>query len=79
MPYYKDINLLFIHVPKTGGTTLESLLGEKSCRSLYSGFTNNILPPEMRKQSLQHLTYLQIYEYKDILKVPFHEKLKFYG
>lgn len=76
MPYYKDINLLFIHVPKTGGTTLESLLGEKSCRSLYSGFTNNVLPPEMRKQSLQHLTYLQIYEYKDILKVPFDEKLK---
>ena len=26
MPYYKDANLLFIHIPKTGGTSLRRFI-----------------------------------------------------
>lgn len=36
MPYYKDINLLFIHIQKTGGTVVENELKivKKQKRSL---------------------------------------------
>ena len=35
MPIYKDKNILFIHVPKTAGTTIETALGGRSKEHLY--------------------------------------------
>ena len=35
MPYYPDINTLFIHIPRTGGTSLENFLKTKSRQFLY--------------------------------------------
>ncbi len=79
MPYYKDINLLFIHIPKTGGTSLEQYLQKKSIQTLYSVFnSSNVLFEKfkLKTPSLQHLTYKEILEYKDMLNVDFDEKLK---
>ncbi len=72
MPYYKDINLLFIHIPKTGGTSLENYLQTKSSQSLYSDVTNNIMP-ELRLQqiSLQHQFFKDIWRYRKHIGVNF--------
>jgi len=79
MPYYKEINTLFIHIPKTGGTSLEEYLSRNSSQTLYScGIENNILFEKynIHTVSLQHLTYKEIYEYKEMLNVDFNEHLK---
>jgi len=72
MPYYKDINLLFIHIPKTGGTSLENYLQTKSSQSLYSGPTNNIMPEQSLQQiSLQHQFFKDIWRYRKHIGVNF--------
>ncbi len=44
MPYYRDINLLLIHIPKTGGTKLEKYLRTKSRESLYCSRVSTKIP-----------------------------------
>ena len=77
MPYFKNnkINLLFIHIPKTGGSSLEKYFSVKfniplSKKSLMS--TEDIRDfadkPEINS-SLQHLTYNTIIKYKDFFKI----------
>lgn len=77
MPYFKNnkINLLFIHIPKTGGSSLEKYFSVKyniplNKKSLNS--TENIKDyydkPEINS-SLQHLTYNTIITYKDFFKI----------
>lgn len=82
MPYFhnKDINVLLIHIPKTGGSSLEDYFSKKyniafTHKSLY-GFvykehiTKNPLlsklPPGI---SLQHLPYKTIMQNNDVLGV----------
>ena len=69
MPYYKDNNLLFIHIPKTGGSSLEDYLKLKYTQTLYSGPSNDILPDPESQKSLQHQYYNTIYKYRNILNV----------
>jgi hypothetical protein len=78
MPYYKDLNLLFIHIPKTGGTSLEQYLKKTNTQTLYStGLYNHILYEKFKLiSSLQHLTYKKICKYKNTLEVDFNEDLK---
>ena len=77
MPYFKNNknNLLFIHIPKTGGSSLEKYFSVKfniplNKKSLMS--TEDIRDyndkPEINS-SLQHLTYNTIYKYKDFFKI----------
>ena len=77
MPYFKNnkINLLFIHIPKTGGSSLEKYFSVKfniplNKKSLMSteDIRNFADKPEINS-SLQHLTYDTIIKYKDFFKI----------
>jgi hypothetical protein len=68
MPYFKNnnVNLLFIHIPKTGGSSLEFYLSNKyniilNNSSLYNFLNNNIIGID---SSLQHITYRTIMQNK---------------
>ena len=80
MPYFKndDINLLFIHIPKTGGSSLELYFSAKfdiplNNKSLYNFIEDELLLNENIKinSSLQHITYIQIIEYSKIFNIDF--------
>ena len=65
MPYFKNdqINLLFIHIPKTGGTSIDLYFSYKynirlHTHSLYSNMSN--INVKFNNVSLQHQTYKTI-------------------
>ena len=57
MPYYKECNLLFIHIPKTGGTCIDTQICKSRKRTLYTIFRNDLLPEPYKNISLQHQFY----------------------
>ncbi len=71
MPYYKEKKMLFIHIPKTGGTNIEDSIKNYTPQTLFSGRSNKILPKPYNRVSLQHQIYTTIYQYRDILDVNF--------
>ena len=71
MPYYKKQNLLFIHIPKTGGTVIENCIKKKTPQTLFSSLTNSLLDFPYNKKSLQHQFYTTIYKFRDKLDVNF--------
>ena len=75
MPYYKDANLLFIHIPKTGGTSLEEYLLKKYNQTVHDSDKNKIIPI-MKRLFLQHYTYDEIYKNRQVLGVNFDDNLK---
>ena len=79
MPYYPEKNILFIHVPKTGGTKIENELKKKYEQNLYNNkIGNNLLDTPFNNSSLQHQFYSTIYKYRDILNVNF-DKIKIFS
>ena len=84
MPYFKNnkINLLLIHIPKTGGTSLEKYFSEKyniplNYKSLFSITSNPQyhIPTEKKTKlnyNLQHYTYNDIVEYKHLYNIDFN-------
>ena len=80
MPYFKndDINVLLVHIPKTGGTSLESYFYSKfkipkNNNSLFSHIkTKRLLDAKMNINStLQHITYNQMVKYSKIFNIDF--------
>lgn len=77
MPYYEKIHTLFIHVPRTGGTTLENYLRRMSPQTVYTQRLNTILPDKKyHNKSLQHQFYTVLYQYRDLLRIRFDADLK---
>lgn len=78
MPYFKNdkINLLFIHIPKTGGTSLELYFSKRYNIKLSTKTLFGWLPKEEHTydSSLQHLTYNTIFKnrFKDKFNVNFN-------
>lgn len=73
MPYFKEINLLFIHIPKTGGSTVENYLYTKLSLSrtidtLYNHVNNKLINNHYHSpchfHSLQYFTYNDIFSSK---------------
>ena len=71
MPYYKEKNILFIHIPKTGGTVIERRLKKTNKETLFSGSTNKLLDYPYNKISLQHQFYSTISKFRNKLNVNF--------
>ncbi len=78
MPYYKEKNILFIHIPKTGGTVIEKSIKNTYNQTLYSRKNNNLLPPPFNKVSLQHQFFTTIRNHKKKLSVIF-ENIKIFS
>ena len=78
MPYYKELNILFIHIPKTGGSSVEKYLSEKCEETL----KDNCKDYEKHKKflnngvSLQHQVYNTLYKFRNELNIDFNSNLK---
>jgi len=78
MPYFhnNEINLLLIHIPKTGGTSLENFFSKKFNIPLQNKSLYGLIDEDARisnnievYSSLQHLTYNTIMKYKDFFNI----------
>jgi hypothetical protein len=81
MPYFKndEVNILFIHIPKTGGSSVDYYFSKKfnillNSQSLFWYMDKNTKLKENMSinSSLQHITYNQIVKYNKVFNVDFN-------
>ena len=77
MPYFENIKVLFIHIPKTGGMNVENYLflisnSKPSIKNLVSYFINPI-NIKINNHSLQHLTFCEIYDLQSYFNINFNK------
>jgi len=71
MPFFRSLNILFIHIPKTGGSSIEQYLCIKSNTKLMN-LELFMSTSKLWDHSSQHATYQELYDKKDILNIDFN-------
>ena len=79
MPYFIKKHILFIHIPKTGGSSIEGALMNNDKMTLLGKQGNDLLPLPFKHISLQHQFYSTIYNYRDLCKINFDDSLRIFS
>ena len=81
MPYFKndDVNILFLHIPKTGGSSVEIYFSSTFNIPLNNDSLYTFIDDEIKltkniviNSSLQHITYNQIVKHNEFFNVDFN-------
>lgn len=87
MPYFNndELNLLFIHIPKAGGSSVEQYLSNKYSIKLDASALYGFFSEGFKKQhditkiySLQHYTYNELYDMREILNIDLSNNIQIF-